>query len=77
MDEYFNIRDNYGNYLFFYLKGFGKTRLDKHFVDLKHEAKSEGQDMKFTKLWMAIPCFLDTCGSTMYLISLFLMPASL
>lgn len=46
-------------------------------IDLKNDAIENKQDFKFTKLWMAIPCFLDTIGSTLSLLSLLLMPASL
>lgn len=44
---------------------------------MREECLVTKQEMKFTKLWMALPCFLDTLGSTMSLVSLLLIPASL
>lgn len=44
---------------------------------LKDECELNNQEMQFTKLWMAIPCLLDTIGSTLSLVSLLLIPASL
>ena len=44
---------------------------------LKEDAERDGQDIRFSKIWMATTCFIDTVGSTLSLLSLILMPASL
>lgn len=54
-----------------------RTNLRKHLIDLKSEAIEHKQALRFTKIWMALPCLMDCIGSTMSLFSLLLMPASL
>lgn len=69
--EYFNL-------LIFAVRiGYSSTSVHKHFLSLSEEAAMNDQKIKFSKLWLAIPCFLDLLGSTCSLISLQLMPASM
>jgi hypothetical protein len=68
--EWINLMIFAGSYI-------GPTALRKHLIDLKGEAIDNKQSLKFTKLWMALPCLLDCIGSTMSLFSLLLMPVSL
>lgn len=54
-----------------------KKYRDNHFKSLVHTAKESKQEVKFSKLWMALPCFLECLSSGMYFTSLLLMPASI
>lgn len=67
----------YLNLLIFAGANLSSTSLRKHLIDLKAEAIEGKQELKYTKLWLALPSFLDCVGSTMSLFSLLLMPVSL
>lgn len=55
---------------------FSKKYRENHFKDLVKTAKATKQELKYTKLWTAIPCLLECLSSGMYFTSLLLMPAS-
>lgn len=68
----------YCNLLVFALpKIFSRNQRKKHFKGLVMDAMVQKQHLKFTKLWTALPCFLECMSSGMYFTSLLLLPASI
>ena len=50
--------------------------LQNHFTELRSTAITKNRNIRYTKLWAAIPALLDAVGSGMSIASLLLLPAS-
>ena len=49
---------------------------DQHFTELKTMAIAKNRNLRYTKLWAALPALIDAVGSGMSITSLLLLPAS-
>ena len=49
----------------------------KHFVELRAEAMEHDLQLRFSKMWAALPCLLECLSSGLLFTSLFLLPASI
>ena len=54
-----------------------KSWRKRHFIELRAEALEHDLQLRFTKMWAALPCLLECLSSGLLFTSLFLLPASI